>query len=261
MNLSNYDTELSLDFLDVTFDNIKFRISVGQTGEIAILKLNKTNRGLIKFLDNDESQTAHKKMIAKPLFASLVKGLQQDHPIFGLAVRLVKKWLETQMISLYFEEEAIELIVAHIFRLKYRFSPPNSSRVAFLRFLDLVASFDWKTSGLVVDIDGSLSNMDMEEMSREIKKSRKNLPRLVLSWIGDEKGAIFTKSTPDVIVRHLIALAKKGLEVLTSTNNSIEVLFRPDLSIFDILLNVKKSVTNEIISKFVERLNVSKLKV
>ncbi|CAD5114336.1 DgyrCDS3474 [Dimorphilus gyrociliatus] len=257
LKLSNYQVELSIDFLDVTFNNLKFRISVAQTGEITMLKMNKSNKGLIKFTDTEESIEAQKLMVAKPLFASMIKGLQQEYPVFSLSVRLVKKWLDSQMLSPYFEDEAIELLVAYIFRRKSCYNAPNCSRVTFLRFLELIASFDWKMSGLIINIDDSLSNSSMEEIRKEIVKSKKTLPSMVLSWSGDKKGCMFTKSTPDFIIRHLVVLSKKSMELLSSSPTNVEILFKPDLSIFDILIHVKKSVGKEIVEKFVNRINLA----
>ena len=56
--------------------------------------------------------------------AYFVLSIQQEHPLFSASVRLCKRWLASQMLWNLITDEALELIVAHLFIAPHPYSPP-----------------------------------------------------------------------------------------------------------------------------------------
>jgi len=71
--------------------------------------------GLIKYRDNAQSQQLERDIVILPRLTTALRGLQAQHPAFSCTVRLVKRWIASHMLLDYFEEEAIEIIVASLF--------------------------------------------------------------------------------------------------------------------------------------------------
>lgn len=73
--------------------------------------------------------------------------------------RLAKRWLSSHFLLEYFEEEAIDLICAYLFVNPSTCDAPKSLLVGFLRFLELLVSFDWKSQPLIIDPDREINSL------------------------------------------------------------------------------------------------------
>lgn len=51
--------------------------------------------------------------------------LQQEFPLFGVGVRLCKRWVSAHMLAGHVREEAVELMVAHLCLHPHPFIPPR----------------------------------------------------------------------------------------------------------------------------------------
>ena len=76
------------------------------------------------------------------------------------------------MFSGHVRDEAIELMVAHLYTDPSPFLPPNSHLVGFLRFLHLLSTFKWQDQPLIVDIDNELSSNDRESILKTFERLR-----------------------------------------------------------------------------------------
>lgn len=73
-------------------------------------------------------------------------------------MRLAKRWVGAQMLSGLVPEEAVELVVAHLYLHPAPYGVTASPQTAFLRFLKLLASHNWKTSPLIVNLNNGLNS-------------------------------------------------------------------------------------------------------
>lgn len=127
-------------------------------------------------------------------FCLFIWRLQQQHPCFGAACRLAKRWLSAQLFSDDITEDTADLLVASLFLQPAPFTAPryralllfkfffllflcrkhvflcllwvmwvnfsivlSSPQVAFLRFLHLLSSFDWRNNPLIVNLNNELT--------------------------------------------------------------------------------------------------------
>jgi U3 small nucleolar RNA-associated protein 22 len=72
--------------------------------------------------------------------------------ILGPATRLAKLWVAGQCLALHLRDEAVELLVACVFLHPQPFAAPRSAQSAFLRFLHLLARWDWANEPLKVQL-------------------------------------------------------------------------------------------------------------
>ncbi|XP_050275101.1 uncharacterized protein LOC126717403 [Quercus robur] len=95
----------------------------------------------------------------------MINGLQGRYLLYGPVVRIAKRWVASHLFSSCLVEEAVELLVAHLFLKPLPFNAPCSHITGFLRFLRLLSEYDWTFSALVVDINEDLSPKDEKEIS------------------------------------------------------------------------------------------------
>ncbi len=72
--------------------------------------------------------------------------------ILGPATRLAKLWIAGQCLAPHLRDEAVELLVACVFLHPQPYDPPRSAQSAFLRFLHLLARWDWANEPLKVQV-------------------------------------------------------------------------------------------------------------
>ena len=92
-----------------------FKLIIGYQREVALLKREVTEAGLVKFRDNPRSIELEKVINILPRVSSALRGLQAEQPAFSTAVRMAKRWIAAQMLLDYVPEEAVELMVASLF--------------------------------------------------------------------------------------------------------------------------------------------------
>ena len=102
--------------------------------------------------------------------------IQHKFSSFSGVCRIVKRWLSAHYLFDYFEEEAIDLMCAHIFlNNKTPYEPPKyinfsilcislliflffsfnyrTAIIGFFRFLDFISNFDWKNQFLTINFN------------------------------------------------------------------------------------------------------------
>ncbi|KAH9309820.1 hypothetical protein KI387_037731, partial [Taxus chinensis] len=99
-------------------------------------------------------------LLLRSQHSSMLNGLQGLHPTYSPTVRLAKRWICSHLFSGFLADEAVELLVAYLFVRPFPFSAPCSRVTGFLRFLRLIAYFDWAMSPLIVDVNGELTLKD-----------------------------------------------------------------------------------------------------
>ncbi|GAV60039.1 Nrap domain-containing protein, partial [Cephalotus follicularis] len=193
-----------------------------------------------------------KTLFVRSQHASMIHGLQGRFPIYGPVVRLAKRWVASHLFSACLVEEAVEILVAHLFVKHLPFGAPCSRITGFLRFLRLIAEYDWMFSPFIVDINNDLSSNDLKEINDNFMLNRKAYEEnaqnisaaMFLATTYDKASEAWTRYSPNALeVRRLVAYARSSANLLTKLivqhqNDSYrwECLFRTPLNNFDAVI-------------------------
>uniref|UniRef100_A0A3Q2T078 Nucleolar protein 6 n=1 Tax=Fundulus heteroclitus TaxID=8078 RepID=A0A3Q2T078_FUNHE len=243
----NYTCRPCPTHLDVWKEGLVFRIQVAYHREPQVLRESVNAEGLLVLRDNEEAQALEMATIHKPLLTSTLHGLQQQHPCFGAACRLAKRWLAAQLFSDDVTEDAADLLVASLFLQPAPFTPPSSPQVAFLRFLRLLAAFDWRNNPLVVNLNSQLTAAEYTEIKNDFMASRESLPVMFIATPKDKKLSLWTRRAPSVqMLQRVMLVAAESLKVLElqlmdgSQTQDVRVIMRPPLDAFDVLIHLNQ---------------------
>uniref|UniRef100_A0A8C3K0Z5 Nucleolar protein 6 n=1 Tax=Calidris pygmaea TaxID=425635 RepID=A0A8C3K0Z5_9CHAR len=222
---------------DVYKDGYVFRLQVAYHREPLILKEVVTPEGMLKYQDTEESRQLELEILHLPYLTSSLHGLQQQHPVFGSTCRLAKRWVSAQLLSDSISEECVDLLVAFLFLHPAPFTPPSSPQVGFLRFLDLLATFDWKNNPLIVNLNTGLTGE--QAIKNKFVAARARLPVMFIATPKDQWSSMWTQDRPSAQVKtSLISLAHL-CPILSSTGLFfLQMVFRPPLDFYDVLIHL-----------------------
>ncbi|XP_010430490.1 PREDICTED: nucleolar protein 6 [Camelina sativa] len=199
-----------------------------------------------------------KMLFIRSQHASMINGLQGRFPTYAPVARLAKRWVSAHLFSGCLAEEAIELLVAHVFLTPLPLGVPCSRINGFLRFLRLLADYDWMFYPLIVDINNDFGRNDEKEINDNFMSSRKGYEEdrqnissaMFLAAPYDKASEAWTATTPNLSEqKRLVAYARSSANVLSKLvlqehNDSVqwECLFRTPLHNYDavILLHREK---------------------
>ncbi|XP_075696499.1 nucleolar protein 6 isoform X2 [Rhinoderma darwinii] len=232
-------------YTDVYKDGFVFRLEVAYHREPQVMKEVLTPDGMLKSRDTEESLQLELETIHRTHLTSTLHGLHQQLPAFGGTSRLAKRWISAQLLARCITEDCVDLLVAYLFLHPAPFTAPSSPQVGFLRFLNLMASYDWKNSPLVVNLNGELTDADLAEIQNDFTSSRTELPVMFIATPKDRKMSLWTKEEPTAqILQRLIILASESLITLekqlmqSSESSDIKMIFRPPLDLYDVLIHL-----------------------
>ncbi|KAK0686837.1 NOL6 protein, partial [Pygoscelis papua] len=230
---------------DVYKDGYVFRLQVAYHREPLILKEVVTPEGMLKYQDTEESRQLELETLHLPYLTSSLHGLQQQHPAFGSTCRLSKRWVSAQLLSDNISEECVDLLVAFLFLHPAPFTPPSSPQVGFLRFLDLLATFDWKNNPLIVNLNAGLTDADLTEIKNKFVAARSRLPIMFIATPKDRWSSMWTQERPSAqILQRLLVLASESLRALEEqlmdplNSQDVKMVFRPPLDFYDVLIHL-----------------------
>ncbi|KAH0855123.1 hypothetical protein HID58_020473 [Brassica napus] len=191
--------------------------------------------------------------------AKMIYGLQAGFPTYAPVARLAKRWVSAHLFSGCLAEEAIELLVAHVFLTPLPLGVPLSRFSGFLRFLRLLADYDWWSCPLIVDRNSDFGINDHKDINDNFMSSRKRdeegrqniSSAMFLAAPYDKASEAWTTFSPtcrlaNAFEKHLseqkrlVASARSSANVLSKLvlqehNDSVqwESLFRPPLDKYD----------------------------
>uniref|UniRef100_A0A8C4U7G8 Nucleolar protein 6 n=1 Tax=Falco tinnunculus TaxID=100819 RepID=A0A8C4U7G8_FALTI len=228
---------------DVYKDGYVFRLQVAYHREPLILKEVVTPEGMLKYQDTEESRQLELETLHLPYLTSSLHGLQQQYPVFGSTCRLAKRWVSAQLLSDNISEECVDLLVAFLFLHPAPFTPPSSPQVGFLRFLDLLATFDWKNNPLIVNLNAGLTGE--QAIKNKFVAARSRLPVMFIATPKDHGSSMWTQEQPSAqILQRLLVLASESLRVLEKqlmdplNRQDVKLVFRPPLDFYDVLIHL-----------------------
>ncbi|XP_070599757.1 nucleolar protein 6 isoform X2 [Erythrolamprus reginae] len=232
-------------YTDIHKDGYVFRLQVAYHREPQILKEVVTPEGMLKYQETPESQQLELETIHLPFLTSSLHGLQQQYPAFSGSCRLAKRWISAQLLTDSLTEEAVDLLMAFLFLSPAPFTAPSSPQVGFLRFLHLLATFDWKNSLLLVNLNGDLQEADYVAIRSHFMEARPQLPAMFIATPKDQKVSMWTREKPSAqILQRLLVLAQEALQVLEKQlmdplgTQDVKMAFRPPLDLYDVLIHL-----------------------
>ncbi|KAA0716588.1 Nucleolar protein 6 [Triplophysa tibetana] len=110
--------------------------------------------------------------------------------------------------------EAQSLELEHSINLTLQ-APCMLTSGGFLRFLYVLSTFDWRNNPLIVNLNQKLTAADYAELKKDFVASRESLPAMFIATPHDKTVSVWTKEAP-----------------------SVQVVFRPSLEAFDVLIHL-----------------------
>jgi U3 small nucleolar RNA-associated protein 22 len=210
-----------------------------------------------------DNEAAEKHLINGAAHAGVIATISARFPAYGPATQVAERWISGHMLSSHVGDEIIELLVGYLFLHPGAVEPPTSREVAFVRFLDLLASHPWGVLPLFVDPDDEVTMDGMQELEK--KMDDPDAPSMCISTPYDADGDIWTRRGPPAVVlkraQALAARAAERLKVLLQGRNRMdgkssagdvdgvklgdasawESLFTPALMHYDIVLKLRRA--------------------
>ncbi|KNE71244.1 hypothetical protein AMAG_15898 [Allomyces macrogynus ATCC 38327] len=187
-------------------------------------------------------------LVADIKHAQDVHQLALAHNGFADSVRLVKLFVARHMLGYHMHDQAVEVLVAHVFTVLERVhaNVPVSPVLALVRALELVIRHDWKVP-LVVKTRQAAAKLDDEDEDKEAKDT------VVVAPPADGTVVIASEHKRHVIetvaMRRLRQVAKAALAYLQSSTTLPPTDLRPVLSTtahdHDILITLKREIVGE----------------
>ncbi|GLT39138.1 hypothetical protein SLA2020_133450 [Shorea laevis] len=232
--------------VDVFLDGYAFRLRIMHERGLSLVK-KEVGSDITKRVSSTD-----RKLFLQSQHASMINGLRGRYPIFEPVVRLAKRWVASHLFSACLVEEAVELLLAYVFLKPLPFNVPCSRVNGFLRFLRLLADYDWTFSPLVVDINNDLSRNDEKEINDNFMLTRKAYEEnpqnistaMFLATAYDKASEAWTTSSPSSLeLKRLVAYARSSANLLTklilenqTDTYRWECLFRTPLNNYDAVI-------------------------
>ena len=167
-------------------------------------------------------------------------------------------------------EEAVELLVAHLFVNPRPFTAPSRPHVGLLRFLRLLSVADFAEEPIIIDFDGSINGELHASITQRFREHRDTLPPVYIASSHEHVRSIWTCEGPTVVELrrlgstcfplmyliftdnlHIAALATESHKTMTALledvlkgrveagSDAFHPLFRTPLEHFPLLLHCK----------------------
>ncbi|TXT04376.1 hypothetical protein VHUM_04143 [Vanrija humicola] len=194
-----------------------------------------------------------------PAHHAALAPLHHRFPTFSTAVRLLKRWAAAHMLSSHLQPEALELLVAHRFLEPGALAPPSGATTAFLRTLQLIATWDWRQQPVFIPLvavtrDAASASgrprfaSDLRAAALAAFEKRRSGETEVVSdaWAlvteADETGTRWTAGIGPVIAGRVAALAAASLNLVSSGaaagELNVEGLFHTPLEHYDAVFHL-----------------------
>lgn len=263
VGLEEAQTELeNLGFLDVLYeDGAAFRLRIHSDLEESLLERRSKDKTFDQRMRMEGAQlfASFKRLYTLlPLHTQMVSTLSTRFPALSPTIRLVKHWFDSHKLSCHFLEETIELFALKVFLEPYPWQAPSSAMTGFLRTLQYLSRWDWRTEALIVDASGALSGSDRSAIDTRLEAWRKIDPgmshtTLFIATAHDTTGTAFTihdgrPSPSKVVATRMTALARSACKVVKDKGAALEAktLFQPSLKEYDVLIHLNGKLVKAI---------------
>lgn len=147
---------------------------------------------------------------------------------------IAKRWLNAQLIDDYlWPEVCTELLMARIYLHTESLAAPVQPQIAFFRWLQLLASADWKTDYVLLNFNNGLSSEHLSKLESQFLNDRDSFPFLTIISSGGEskEWVVWSNRAPSMeLVARVAVLSRHCLESIeqdlyTPTGPIIQVDF------------------------------------
>lgn len=255
VGLEEAETEVeNLAFLDATYEGAaSFRLRIHSDLEESLLE----RRTVDKTLDQRvRTQGAQLHASFRRLYTHLPRHTQTmsilctRFPALSPTIRLVKHWFNSHKLSCHFLEELVELFAVHVFLEPYPWQAPSSAMTGFLRTLQFLSRWDWRTEPLVLDSTGELTGPERSAVATRLEAWRKIDPgmshtTLVVATSNETSGTACTihdgRPMPSrVVATRMTTLARAACKLVKDKGIELDprTLFQPSLKDYDVLIHL-----------------------
>ena len=226
------------DFCDVISNGFLFRFVIFTDREEALLRHHLAQQTL----QLEAFQESFLQQTFLPSHVALLKNEALQNPAFLPCVRLAKLWVSSQMLSHSIPEYLIEELVVSVFGAAHPLTPTRG----FLLFLRLLAQFDWPSSALVINSNGSLTPEAIVDALKSVESQRavSNQPVCVVTPFDLKSQCTVTKPEAPAWSR-LVQLARGALRDIHKhwlEEEEMKGVFTPQLRDFDVVLTLREDV-------------------
>lgn len=211
--------DVARDCLDVFVSGFAFRLVIHSERELGIVT-GALGVKKVALVHSPEYVATKQDTAYLSTHANTIHALHSKNTSFGPTVRLAQRWLADKFLSNALRLEVIELLVAHTFISASATSTPHSVLSGFLRFLKLLASFDWQQVPLAVDLNSGLDDEKRREIVKRFEASSVSPlthPAMYIAADYEDMDCLssWTRFSPNkVVVQRLVALAQKSYDAL-----------------------------------------------
>ena len=242
---------LNSTFLDIiTPEHLAFRLRIHHDREITLLTRN------LKTAPTADAREAtalainayQRAFLHSPAHTAAICKLATRFPLISPTIRLLKYWASCHLLTPHLSPEILEILTLRTFLHPAPWSVPGCLRTAFLRTLNLIAKWKWRSEPMIVDLGGEMRDNDVEIINTRFRAWRKidpamNRTVLFVATNLDPEGLAWTKQGPSkVVAARLTALAQAACALLKEQGVGLDVkaLFRPSLVDYDFVIHLSE---------------------
>jgi U3 small nucleolar RNA-associated protein 22 len=180
-------------------------------------------------------------------------------PSFSTAVRLMKRWAAAHMLSPHIRPEALELLVAKTYLESGARSTPSSATSGFLRTLDFLSSWDWRTNPAFIPLQAVTRDAASASGRPRFAESKRATALAAFekrraadkdvhsgAWSlvteDDASGTRWTSQVGRVVAGRIAALASASLNLVKTGVDAgdvgVKTLFETPLEHYDVVLHL-----------------------
>ncbi|XP_054735625.1 nucleolar protein 6 [Anastrepha obliqua] len=225
-------TKVTYDGILVLKQGYCFAIEMSHPKEVALLKKEKSERGLTQYVDCEASIALEKRYYVLPKVTGALHALYQLHNSFGGAVMIAKRWLNTQLIDNgLWPEECTELLIAAQYLKTPAQKIPCSPQTGFIRFLQLLAGSDWRSELFLLNFNNAMDENTVADLEHRFSTERDIFPPLCIATSFDlqHMGNLWSSlSKPNVnVLARVTVLARHSLAIIEGAIMSTEDFIKP----------------------------------
>lgn len=206
----------------------------------------------------ESSALYQRRFVDLPKHHGAIAALQQRCSTFTQAVRLTKRWMAAHWLSQsQMPEEVVELVCAAAYLSLSPFHAPASGATGFARVLSLLATWDWRTTPLLVPLSSAvgldplkLASFPLDAASQVAaafaahRRADPSLSRAAffIATESDRAGKMWAWEKPSRLVAARVQeLARAALHTLEDQARfppDVEVLFNTPTAGYDFLIHI-----------------------
>ena len=241
---------LNQAFVDIIYPiGAAFRLRIHHERELSLLERS------IQDKSNDFGKTAEiafaistykRDFIQGPFHTEAVRTLCTRFPLLSPSIRVMKKWKDSQMLSLHISDELIEILTIRTFVQPDPWQAPESVMTGFLRTLAFISKWDWMSEPLIVDFGHEISTQAVKTITVRFKAWRKIDPgmnRVVFFAASnlDMDGISWTEQGPSkVVAARFTSLARAACRSVKEQGLNLEPnsLFAASTAEYDFVIHL-----------------------